>query len=318
MTCLAVWAAIRPKSSGVTSRDLNLVLVGRQDLGVELGLLGLAQLARLGVDRRLLLLGDLGEQLLLQLGRQDQLVDAEVGGVAVEVDARVLGRAGALLVGGQQRVLERRHQRLGVDALLLLEAVQGLDDLATQAHPPPNSGIRLERRMSSSGMRTASPSDSSETLSSSASVSVPVKLRCPAIGSLRADLDPPAEEAPVVLGLGQRPIRAGRGDLERPGLEQVAKLAGDALAQRQVDAVRVVDVEAQRLGRPAARARSARARGSNAVDRSSIVVSEAVKARSFVPRNGGHLSPSHDPKLPKKKVGPGPPLNRVRVREKVA
>ena len=113
----------------MTSR-LDLVLVRGKDLGVELGLLGLAQLTGLGVDLRLLLLGGLGEQLLLQLGRQDQLEDPEIGGVAVEVDAGVLGRARRLLVGGEQGVLERRHERLGVDALLLLEDLDRVDDLA--------------------------------------------------------------------------------------------------------------------------------------------------------------------------------------------
>ncbi len=162
---------------------LDLVLVRGEDLRVELGVLGLAKLAGLGVDDGLLLLGDLGEELLLELGRQDQLEDAEIGGLAVEIDTRVLGRAGALLIGGEQGILERRHQRLGIDALLLLETLQGLDDLATQAITS-NSGIRLERRISLKGMRTASPSISIATLSSSASASVPVKLRCPSIGSL--------------------------------------------------------------------------------------------------------------------------------------
>ncbi len=111
---------------------LDLVLVGGQHLGVELGVLGLAKLARLGVDLLLLLLGDLLKELLLELSGQDQLEHPEVSGVAVQVDAGVLGRAGRLLVGGEERVLERRHQGLGVDPLLLLEAPDGLNDLAAQ------------------------------------------------------------------------------------------------------------------------------------------------------------------------------------------
>ena len=132
ITCLAVWAAIRPKSSGVTSRVLDLVLVGGDHLGVELGLLRLAQLARFGVDLALLLLlglGRLGQQLLLQLGRQDQLEDAEVAGFVVEVDAGVFGGAGRLLVGGEERVGERVHQLVGGDPLLLLERLDCVDDL---------------------------------------------------------------------------------------------------------------------------------------------------------------------------------------------
>ena len=51
-------------------------------------------------------------------------------GLAVHFDARVLGRAGLLLVGGEQRVLERDHQLLGLDALLARKRVHGLKDLA--------------------------------------------------------------------------------------------------------------------------------------------------------------------------------------------
>ena len=129
---MAVWAAIRPKSSGVTSRVVDLVLVGSDHLRVELGVLGLAQLARLGIDLALFLLlglGRLGQQLLLQLGRQDQFEDAEVAGLVVEVDARVFGRAGRLLVGGEEGVLEGVHQLVGGDPLLLLERLDCVDDL---------------------------------------------------------------------------------------------------------------------------------------------------------------------------------------------
>ena len=116
----------------------DLVLVGGDHLRVELGLLGLSQLARFGVDLALFLLlglGRLGEQLLLQLGRQDQFEDAEVAGLVVEVDPRVLGGAGGLLVGGEQRVRERVHQLVGGDPLLLLERLDGLDDLFGHGSP---------------------------------------------------------------------------------------------------------------------------------------------------------------------------------------
>ena len=127
---MAVWAAIRPKSSGVTSRVVDLVLVGGDHLRVELGVLRLFHLAGLRVDLGLLLqLGGLGQQLLLQLGRQDQLEDAEVAGFVVEVDARVFGRAGRLLVGREEGVLEGVHQLVGGDSLLLLERFDCVDDL---------------------------------------------------------------------------------------------------------------------------------------------------------------------------------------------
>ncbi len=93
---MAVCAAMRPKSSAA-ARDvarLDLVLVRRDDGRIELGLLGLAHLSRLGVDRRLLLLGGLGQKLFLELWRKDELEDAEVRGIAVEVDTRIARGAG--------------------------------------------------------------------------------------------------------------------------------------------------------------------------------------------------------------------------------
>ena len=47
----------------------------------------------------------------------------------VEVDAGVFGRAGGLLVGGEQGVLEGVHQLVGGDSLLLLERFDCVDDL---------------------------------------------------------------------------------------------------------------------------------------------------------------------------------------------
>ena len=54
-----------------------------------------------------------------------------------------------------------------------------------------------------------------------------------------------ADEAPEVLGLGERALGAGRGDLERVLGEQVGQVLGDALAGGQVDAARTVDREPQ-------------------------------------------------------------------------
>jgi hypothetical protein len=93
----------------------------------------------LGVDRLLLLRDRLLHELLLELRRQDELEHAEVRGVVVEVDPGVLGRAGGLLVGGEEGVLERCHQRVGVNSLLLLETPDGLDDLT--AHLPSSNGV---------------------------------------------------------------------------------------------------------------------------------------------------------------------------------
>ena len=72
---------LRGDPAEVGRRDVaagDLVLVLGQLLGVDLRLLGLAQLARLGIDRALLL-DRLLDELLLELRREDQLEHAEVG-----------------------------------------------------------------------------------------------------------------------------------------------------------------------------------------------------------------------------------------------
>src|SRR5436190_10367017 len=62
-----------------------------------------------------------------------------------------------------------------------------------------------------------------------------------------ADAHAPAPEAIEVLGLGQWPVGARRRDLERPGFEQVAEMVADALAEREVNSVRMIDVQAKGL-----------------------------------------------------------------------
>ena len=116
----------------VVGRDValvDLVAVFGELRGVDFRFLRFAHLARLGVDGRFLV-DRLDDQVRLQALGDDQFDDAEVGGLAVHFHARVLGRAGLLLVGGQQRVLERDHQLLGLDALLARQRVHGLKDFA--------------------------------------------------------------------------------------------------------------------------------------------------------------------------------------------
>ena len=105
----------------------DLVLVLGEHLGRDVGLFDHAPLAGLGVDRGLGLV-DLVEQLVFEVLGHEQFEDAEVAGLAVEFDARVLGRAGRLLVGREQRVFERVHQGFGVDPLLALEQLDCVND----------------------------------------------------------------------------------------------------------------------------------------------------------------------------------------------
>ena len=98
ITCLAVCAAMRPKSSGVTSRSSIWSLYSASISGSSSGSSGSRSSPVSGSTSALLLrLLDLGEQLLLEVGRQEQLEDREVAGVVVDVDAGVLGRAGLFL-----------------------------------------------------------------------------------------------------------------------------------------------------------------------------------------------------------------------------
>ena len=63
----------------------------------------------------------------------------------------------------------------------------------------------------------------------------------------KADASLSAEEAPEVVRLGQGARAARRGDLERVLLADLGQEVGDALAQVERDAVRVVDEQAQRV-----------------------------------------------------------------------
>ena len=210
ITCLAVWAAIRPKSSGRDVAGLDLVLVGREQLRVELGLLGLAQLARLGVDRSAPAPRSPREQLLLELGRQDQLEDAEVGGVAVEVDAGVLGGARA---SSCRRTAGRPRARPSACRPRCPSPARGTLMASTISwvialHLRSSSGHRFERRMRvERDLDRRRRRRRARRASSSAPISSPVKLRWPSIASRGAHATRAAEEAAEVLGLGQRALR---------------------------------------------------------------------------------------------------------------
>ena len=116
----------------VVGRDVlfaDLVAVLLELGGVDFRLLRFAQLARLGIDRGALV-DRLHDQVSLQAFGDDQFDHAEVGRFAVHFHARVLGRAGLLLVRGEQRVLQRDHQLLRLDALLAGERVHCFEDFA--------------------------------------------------------------------------------------------------------------------------------------------------------------------------------------------
>ena len=82
------------------------------------------------------------------------------------------------------------------------------------------------------------------TASSVAPSSSPVKRAPAVVVAARAHARAPADEAAEVLGLGQRALGPGRGDLERVALAHRRQVVGDALAELERDAVGMVDEEA--------------------------------------------------------------------------
>ena len=98
-------------------------------------LLGLLELGQHALARLL-------EQPPLDVRRQLDREDAEVALLAVELDHGVARRARRLLVGREQRVLQRLDQRVGLDSLVSFELLDELDDLSAHLLP---SSIRLPR-----------------------------------------------------------------------------------------------------------------------------------------------------------------------------
>src|SRR5204862_241221 len=74
------------------------------------------------------------EQLLLEIGGNFHGVHAKVAFV-VELHGRVPRRFGGLLVGSEERILERLDQRVTVDALLTLDRADRFDDLSRHRLP---------------------------------------------------------------------------------------------------------------------------------------------------------------------------------------
>src|SRR5436190_3219686 len=72
---------------------------------------------------------------------------------------------------------------------------------------------------------------------------LPGEAPAPALLLARAYARAATDVAAEVIGLRQRPLRAGRRDLEAGLLQQVAQVTGYALARRQRDAVGGVDDE---------------------------------------------------------------------------
>ncbi len=84
---------------------LDRGLVDRRQVDADLFALFVAHLERLDVD----------------VLREDQLKDADIARLGIDLDLGCLDGIGGLAVGGVQRVFERAQERLGADALLLFD-----------------------------------------------------------------------------------------------------------------------------------------------------------------------------------------------------
>ena len=149
-----------------------------------------------------------------------------------------------LLVRGEERVLERRDERARLDALLALDRANAFHDLLAHELTYPSS-IRLPRTIVSYGMSSSFSPSAIRRLRSDAATTGPRKLLLAGDLVGGANLDVVADGGPEVLRPAERPVEAGRRDVDRVRRAVVGEDLGDARAQRVVDALGVVDVDAE-------------------------------------------------------------------------
>src|SRR5262249_41080074 len=163
-----------PEVVGRYVDGLDLTLVVGAPVDVRRGRLPLGRVH--GVGDRGLRLRQRAELLAL---RQDELEDAHLARLPIDLDARELRGVGGLLVGRQEGVLERHEQGLRADPLLALDLLDGLDDLAIHVPLPAWPARTLARRTSDIGTRTTPSVEASVSASASAATTVPVRDRRP-------------------------------------------------------------------------------------------------------------------------------------------
>src|SRR5256885_7914836 len=130
--------------SHVLPLDVLVRNVGPVDVEVVVGderVLALAGLLLEPLELLELALSGLVEQTHLDVGRQLDREDAEVAGVVVHLDGRMTRRARRLLVGREERVLERGDERALVESLVALDLANGLDDLLAHVTLPHQSDL---------------------------------------------------------------------------------------------------------------------------------------------------------------------------------
>ena len=247
MTCLAVCAAMRPKSCG---RDVD----GRRrrraserlpvDLGLRLLLGQQRAVVRVARLRRRRVLGhlDRAQQVVLEEVLLGDLrgEHPEVAGVPVDLDLDVGRGVARLAVGGPQGLLERRQQHLGVDLLLLLELVHGIEDVLVHWA---FTGFQttLDLPTAESGMSRALALDLHGDRFGVGREQPSRDVRAAVDRLLQAHLDGAADHPREVRGPHQRALQAGRRHLQGVALAERRERAGDGLARGEVDTALAVD-----------------------------------------------------------------------------
>ena len=205
-------------------------------------------LARLLLDALELVeraLARLVEQPLLEIGRHVDGEDAELA-LVVELDRRVPVGARRLLVGGEQGVLERADEHAALRCPSRARCSRTASIISRLMSSP--SSIRFPRTIASYGMSTcSSPGRRSRPRRSAATTSPRILLRPPTSCDVRsATLRPTAPAKCSGLRTGRS--LPGEETSTLYSLQVRAQDARDLLAQGEVDAGRMVDEDAERLG----------------------------------------------------------------------
>ena len=194
MTCFAVCAAMRPKPSGVTSSRL-ICSSGTSDQSMsrsssEMSVCWRSPVSSSSRSSSSSLRSRASSSSRVSMSAGSSIEKTRKSPFVVDLDGGVARRAGRLLVGGEERVLERRDERALFDALVALDLADGFDDLLAHRH--------IHSRRSGSPAR-----------SSSYGISVLVAV-CAERQSAR-----PARQRPRRLQLGARACAASHGGRRR-------------------------------------------------------------------------------------------------------
>ena len=224
--------------SDVLALDLILRHLRPVELEVLVGEERVVLLAGLDLEPLELLdcvLARLLDEPLLEVARDLDRVDAEIT-LVVELDGGMARRARSLLVRGEERVLERRDERVAVDALLALDRANRLDDLSRHGLSlpfvdqvaPDDLVVR-----DSHGFRLRADGDFALARVHDLAAHAPLRVRCEARRGGRRRCGSAAACAAAVRCRATRPRSPTRGDSRRGGRSPARRACGRHRARRR-------------------------------------------------------------------------------------